>query len=202
MDKKAHIYLSKFELSFLENTDAKKFKKSIMLGNLLPDLEPSFINVKHNLENTSKKVENLMQNIFENFEKLTKTFVLRIGELFHYICDYFTYPHNPELWTGNLVTHIKYELKQHKELKKYILFEEYKADILNFEFNQNVTTTSELFVEILNIHNKYLKEIPEIKNDCKYVVSVIYNVLRWFLNKLFNIEIQDAVNYPRLKSQA
>lgn len=193
IDKKAHIYLSKLELVFLKNTDAKDYKKSIMLGNLIPDLKPSFISVKHNVENTAEKVELLMNNLCEKFTELTRRFVFRIGELLHYLCDYFTYPHNPELWNGSIISHIRYELKQHSELNRYILHEKYKEDVKNFEFNQDIKNVDELFDEIMRIHEEYLKVTPCIQNDCRYIVSISYNVFRWFLRKLFNVDIKDVV---------
>ena len=39
----------------------------------------------------------------------------RVGEVVHYIADYFTFPHN-EIYPGNLKDHCMYE----KELKLYL----------------------------------------------------------------------------------
>ena len=47
-----------------------------------------------------------------------RVFWRRLGEIFHYIADYFTFPHN-KTFTGSLVEHNSYE----KELIRHFLSE-------------------------------------------------------------------------------
>ena len=187
MDKKAHIYASNFMYDFLKNNGITNCKKTIMLGNLFPDLKPSFITVKHNLEATEKTINKLLYKIQNNYNKINKRCIFTICQIIHYISDYFTAPHNPELWNKNLYQHIMYERKQHIELRNYIINKEFIKDIKNFDFKKNINTTDELFEEIKKIHKEqYLIEKKSIKNDIKYIICIIHNTLIWILNKIFN----------------
>ena len=48
-----------------------------------------------------------------------RVFWRRLGEIFHYIADYFTFPHN-KTFTGSLVEHNSYEKELKNRLKTCI----------------------------------------------------------------------------------
>lgn len=187
MDKKAHIYASNFMYDFLKNNGITNCKKTIMLGNLFPDLKPSFITVKHNLEATEKTINKLLYKIQNNYNEINKRCIFTICQIIHYISDYFTVPHNPELWNKSLYQHILYERKQHIELRNYLINKEFIKDVKNFDFNEDINTIDGLFEEIKKIHKKqYLIEKKSIKNDIRYIICIIHYTLMWIFNKIFN----------------
>lgn len=192
MDKKAHVYASSLISNCFEHSELENYKKTIILGNLFPDLIPSFISERHNIEQTFEKFENITDKIKTDFEEFNKKIVFYLGEISHYTSDYFTFPHNPELWDGNIIQHISYEYKQHIYLKEYIYNQYYLEDLKTFDFKK-VDTVKELLDEIIRIHNIYLEIEVSIKNDCKFIICMIIFILNWFFYKVLNIEIPKKI---------
>ena len=111
MRKKSHISLAKYIVDSLEEQDLVKHKKAFYLGSILPDCKPSFLTVKHEMEGTFPKLQQDLKRLLElqrTSQINMRVFYRNLGEVIHYIADYFTFPHNPH-YTGNLKDHCVYE---------------------------------------------------------------------------------------------
>lgn len=192
MDKKGHIYVSKLITNILEENNIKlkrKQKIANTLGNLLPDLKPSFLSVRHNMEETFDYFKFRFDKTALKIQNSNKIILFRIGEIIHYICDYFIYPHNPSIWTGSLSEHIKYEKQQHKAEFLYIKEKKYKKDFEKFKTNLDISENK--LIDIIKHHHEiYLTEKRSIYIDCKYITCMLLLVLQWLFFKFFNIFLE------------
>lgn len=122
MRKKSHISLAKYIVDSLGEQELQKHKKAFYLGSILPDCKPSFITIKHEMEGTFPKVQHELEELVErqkNAQINMRVFYRNLGEVIHYIADYFTFPHNPH-YPGNLKDHCIYEEHLKRGLKEYI----------------------------------------------------------------------------------
>ena len=118
MRKKSHISLAQFIVKNSDSLELNQHKKAFYLGSILPDCKPSFLTEKHQFNGTFEKVQGYIRDLTENCvfeERDQRSYWRRVGEVVHYIADYFTFPHN-EIYPGNLKDHCMYE----KELKLYL----------------------------------------------------------------------------------
>ena len=99
MRKKSHISLASFILKNMEKHNLHEHKKAFYLGSILPDLKPSFLTRRHNIEGTFdiliKEIKRL--TIYYDVNKgIGRYYARHLGIITHYLADYCTYPHNSE----------------------------------------------------------------------------------------------------------
>ena len=78
------------------NESLQSHRKAFCLGNILPDIQPSFVTKRHEYFGTFDEVQGKIRRLVENGlgEYNDRVFWRRAGEIMHYIADYFTFPHN------------------------------------------------------------------------------------------------------------
>ncbi len=122
MRKKSHILVARYladQMSVEESLQSHR--KAFCLGSILPDIKPSFLTRKHEYFGTFEEIRQKMRQLVECRSGRVKERVYwrRLGEVMHYMADYFTFPHNIN-FTGNLYEHNKYEkLSQEPSEKIY-----------------------------------------------------------------------------------
>ena len=97
-----------------------------------------------------------------------------MGEIFHYIADYFTFPHN-RTFTGTLVEHNSYEKELKNQLKSYIRngdADQYAGYAIRF------TSFGQLTEYIQDKHAVYLKKERNISDDIRYILNVCFQVFQ------------------------
>ena len=107
-----------------------------------------------------------------------RAFMRRLGEIVHYIADYFTYPHN-QIYDGNLKEHCIYEKELKFQLRAYVRSGEAfhaRIDAKKFETAEAVCSF------IKKAHEDYLKMKHGVKEDCEYIVRVCHQVVQAILN--------------------
>ena len=107
MRKKSHILLARYLADQMPaNISLQSHRKAFCLGNILPDIQPSFVTKRHEYFGTFDEVqEKIIQLVETGAEDLNdRVFWRRIGEVMHYIADYFTFPHN-RTFDGTLRQH-------------------------------------------------------------------------------------------------
>ncbi len=122
MRKKSHISLAKHIVTMAGIQSFDKHKKAFYIGSILPDCKPSFITRRHEITGTFSLVENRIHKLthgYQNIGDLSTVYFTRLGEVIHYIADYFTFPHNRE-YPGNIKEHCIYEGKLKHQLRSYI----------------------------------------------------------------------------------
>ena len=102
----------------------------------------------------------------------------RLGEIIHYIADYFTFPHN-QIYDGNLKDHCVYEKELKFRLREYVksgkAFRD-RIDAKKFETPEAVCS----FVK--KAHEDYLKMKHGVQEDCEYIVRICRQVVQAILN--------------------
>ncbi len=157
-----------------------KHKKAFYLGSILPDCKPSFLTTKHEFNGTfemlQKRIEALAENTNSSYDR-AGAFMRNLGEVIHYIADYFTYPHNCN-YEGTLKDHCFYEKELKFRLRSYITKEramENKRSVISF------SDTGELLEYIKQRHKDYSTRESNIQEDCEYIVSICYQVVQTVL---------------------
>ena len=118
MRKKSHILLARYLADQMPaNESLQSHRKAFCLGNILPDIQPSFITKRHEYFGTFDEVQGKIRRLVQVGENYNdRVFWRRAGEVMHYIADYFTFPHN-KTFDGTLRQHNSYEKHLKNELK-------------------------------------------------------------------------------------
>ena len=178
--KKSHISLAKYIVDSLAEQELVKHRKAFYLGSILPDCKPSFITVKHEMEGTFPKVQRELEEIVarqQNSEINMRVFYRSLGEVIHYIADYFTFPHNSH-YTGNLKDHCVYEEHLKKSLKEYIQSGEAKRNSALISASvQNLDSAEDICNFIQKAHETYVKLKNYVEGDCRHIVTLCHQVV-------------------------
>lgn len=184
MRKKSHISLAKYIVNNLEEQELMKHKKAFYLGSILPDCKPSFLTTKHEIDSTFTKVkEDIMKLTDGNNLPNIRVFSRNLGQVLHYIADYFTFPHNIH-YPGTIKDHCVYEEKLKKSLKNYINSGEASK---NIEEVMKLETTEDIFEFIQHAHEVYMSIKTNVEEDCIVIVSLCHQVAE-AITKLFFIQ--------------
>lgn len=180
MRKKSHISLAKYIVGSLDEQDLVKHKKAFYLGSILPDCKPSFLTVKHEMEGTFPKVQRELKRLVElqQSSKINmRVFYRNLGEMIHYIADYFTFPHNAK-FSGNLKEHCIYEKHLKNTLKDYIQSGEARKNQPQIlKSVQNLNSTEAICNFIRKKHDAYIKLKNNVEDDCRQIVSLCHQVV-------------------------
>lgn len=180
MRKKSHISLARHIVNVSKLQHLNKHKVAFYVGSILPDCKPSFLTQRHEIHGTFCLVEKGMQRLTEGYktrEQLSTLYFTRLGEVLHYVADYFTYPHNKE-YDGNMKAHCVYEGQLKHQLRAYIRqisereFADWKRNIC-LEDVEQFHSVSEVCEFLKNEHRQYIKRgIHTVEEDCKYIVGI------------------------------
>jgi len=176
MRKKSHISLARFLVNGLENEILSRRWKAFYMGSLLPDCTPSFLTVRHEYDETIGLVEEKLRHLVELREKSkedTFRYMLDLGQVFHYLADYFTFPHNHH-YPGNLKDHCCYENDLKFGLRSYI--REGNA-VFYAESRQKIHSVEDILNYIQACHKEYTERLHNVEEDCEYITRVCSQVL-------------------------
>lgn len=180
MRKKSHISLAKYIVDSLDEQELMKHKKAFYLGSILPDCKPSFLTVKHEMEGTFPKLQQDLKQLVERQRTSQinmRVFYRNLGEVIHYIADYFTFPHNAH-YPGNLKDHCVYEEHLKKGLKEYIQSGEAERNRKNIQNSvQNLNSTEAICDFIQKAHDMYVKLKNTVEGDCRHIVTLCHQVV-------------------------
>ena len=180
MRKKSHILLGRYLADQMTDSwSLQSHRKAFCLGNILPDIRPSFVTKRHEFFGTFDEVQSKLQILVEDnrTDLSDRVFCRRLGEILHYIADYFTFPHN-RTFKGSLVEHNSYE----KELKNRL-----KACIKTGQADQYASYAIRFssFEELMNYvkvrHSAYLSMERNIAEDIRYILGVCFQVFQGVL---------------------
>lgn len=175
MRKKSHISLAGFLVRGLESDTLRRRWKSFYVGSLLPDCRPSFLTMRHEYDETFELVKGKIRYLVETGDDSMDTmrYMIDLGQVFHYIADYFTFPHNTN-YPGSLKDHCLYEKYLKQELRSYIREG-------NAVFHENCSGRLDSVEDIIEFirknHKEYMEELHSVKDDCEYITRVCSQVL-------------------------
>ena len=174
--KKSHILLARYLADQMPaNESLQSHRKAFCLGNILPDIQPSFVTKRHEYFGTFDEVQGKIRRLVQSGAGYNdRVFGRRSGEVMHYIADYFTFPHN-KTFDGTLYQHNTYEKHLKNELKAFVL--EGKADVYT-EKEIHFETLNQLLQYIKEHHRRYLNCKRNIDDDIHYILTVCYQVFQ------------------------
>ena len=176
MRKKSHISLASQLLDTFKKEEMIGHKLSFYVGSVLPDCQPSFLTVPHNIHRTFDKVQKMIHFILaecKNQEDLGIGMCMKLGMVTHYLADYFTFPHN-KTYDGNLKDHCIYENELKHYLRSYIKSGRAAREIVPTRL---LRSREEIEQYILTMHQEYLKRKRSVTEDANYIVRVSLEVI-------------------------
>lgn len=193
MRKKSHVSLSLYLIKNIDNPLLSDHKKAFVMGSILPDCKPSFVTTKHNIEETFEMVTAFISKLTvdsDDFKKISTSYCRKLGEVTHYLADYFTFPHNGE-FDGNMKDHCMHEKYLKYALKDYIHSEEV---YINSQIASTFNTPEQLCQFVMWLHDSYINShesidsnkdmgsSESIRRDCKYIVTMTHIVTAGILH--------------------
>lgn len=185
MRKKSHISLARHIVNISDMQNFDKHKNAFYIGSILPDCKPSFLTKRHEITGTFDLVERGIEKLtqgYSSLDDLSTIYFTRLGEVVHYIADYFTYPHNKE-YMGNMKQHCIYEGQLKHKLRSYIKrirekdLRKWKASI-ELEDMERFKSVSDICKFLREEHRNYIRRgIHSVDEDCKYIVGVCSKVV-------------------------
>ncbi len=174
MRKKSHISLAKYIVESLDEQELIKHKKAFYLGSILPDCKPSFLTTKHEMTGTFAMVEQEIRRLSDGEQNPNMRVYFRdLGQVIHYVADYFTFPHNPN-YSGTLKDHCKYEEQLKRSLREYINSGEARRNKARVE---KLETPEAICAFIREAHDMYLQWKSTVEKDCRLIVALCHQVV-------------------------
>lgn len=196
MRKKSHILLGRYLADQMSEVySLQQHRKAFCLGNIMPDLKPSFLTTRHEFFGTFDHLQNKMRALVEKNpeEENARVYWRRFGEVMHYMADYFTFPHN-KTYEGNLAAHNSYEAELKNRLRECILS---GAADSQLEEAKQFESFEELVEYIRERHAYYLERPRCIADDIRFILRVCYQVVQGIfqlcVRKQFHMGGQPAV---------
>ena len=200
MRKKSHVSLAKHIISECTPESEILHTGFFKFGNLVPDLVPSFVTKKHQIDITFDIIEKKVYKVVDTYEAskgLTMLHTKDIGVITHYIADYFTFPHNAQ-YPGTLKDHMHYEKELITALNSYVtsIDVDVPAAMVDELFLKTCRSPEDIFRYILYVHGAYVRRISRrnfltepdgsistesiceaVRSDCEHIVRVCSNVV-------------------------
>ena len=172
MRKKSHISLARYLVQNLDDRNLKKHKLAFYLGSILPDCKPSFVYKKHEItgtfEDVKREIKKLSSDHEKKYKKQKSKYYRNLGQVTHYLADYFTFPHN-KIYPGNLKDHCVYEEELKKRLRNYLKSPEVNNDR---KVIAEPKTPEALIEFIQKSHEDYLRRKNCIEDDIHSIVAL------------------------------
>ena len=169
MRKKSHIALANYLLHQMPESEVHKHKLSFYLGSILPDIKPSFIYKRHEYFGTIDDVRKLAEDMVNRkttSKRKKRKYYRDLGQLSHYLSDYFTFPHNIN-FEDTMTEHIHYENRLKHGLRAHV-----KKVKRTPRRNIELPTHKEIFDFIEKQHAEYLKNKSNVENDIRNIIEV------------------------------
>ena len=144
----------------------------------MPDCKPSFLYKKHEITGTfqdvKKEIERLSSDHEKKYKKQKSKYYRNLGQVTHYLADYFTFPHN-KIYPGNLKDHCVYEEELKQKLRSYL-----KSPQAQKEQKESVElkTPQALIEFIQKSHEEYLKHKNCVEDDIRSIVALNHQAVR------------------------
>ena len=118
---------------------------------------------------TKKNIEYLVEGKKNHTPTRKRMYYKNLGEITHYVADYFTFPHN-KTYPGSLKDHCAYEEKLKQDLRAFLKTE--KAKQIGREKDRDFDSLEELFSYVKQQHEAYLKKRSNVEKDIEHIVVI------------------------------
>lgn len=194
MRKKSHISLARHIVATTDDAELKKHRFLFYIGSVLPDIKPSFLYKRHEMTSTFPAISKHIERLSEG-EKVLKhknrKYYLDLGQISHYLADYFTFPHN-RTYPGGLKDHCSYEEKLKLDLREYIKSGRAAKQQIKKEKFENA---KELCDFIQRAHDDYLAHKHDVEDDIRHIVEVNRKALAGMMDVLAEKRVEHFLKH-------
>lgn len=186
MDSVSHTTVAHYLLDYVEKTDGVSFdRKAFCFGNLKPDLKGEYLTKRHYpslmFDEVMQRIRDFVQGFSvctENGAKLSE----ELGVICHYITDFFSFPHNDDIYGRGLFAHYIYEKKT--GITIYWRINETKFDCWAQHQQEELPQTPDALVRFLTEqHRNYAAQTSHTISDdivhiCHVLTAVVRSIIR------------------------
>lgn len=187
MRKKSHISLARYIVDSFNDADLRKHKFSFYLGSILPDIKPSFLYKRHEISGTFPTLQKNIKRLSEGKKAVEKKkgtkYYRDLGQISHYLADYFTFPHN-DIYPGSLKDHCSYEERLKHDLRAFIKSGEAAKHVAAQERVNNFHNAEALCNFIKKSHDEYIERKHDVEDDIRHILEVNYSAIEGILQLL------------------
>ena len=174
MDSFSHTTVASGLLDYLEQTEGVTFdRKAFYFGNLKPDLKGEYLTKPHFPSLMFEEVMQKIRDFVKNFriEKVNGAQLSEaLGEICHYITDFFSFPHNDTIYEHGLFAHYVYEKRTALGIRGRVT-EDCFAGRTSYRFP---ATTEDRIEEIRVRHEAYTQQPQHgISDDIRQICAML-----------------------------
>lgn len=185
MDSVSHVRVAHLLLAHVEQTCGVTFDQSgFVYGNLKPDLTGTYLTKRHY---PSLMMDEVLEKIRVFTEKYTigpsngRELSVDLGEICHFMTDFFTYPHNDDIYDRNLLAHYVYEKRIALGIRRRITeskFERWASPVIP------PVSLDALLTRIERMHEQYRTQEKRhgIEDDLVHICRVTAMVVLSIIN--------------------
>lgn len=191
MRKKSHISLARYMVDTLNDDELRKHKLSFYLGSILPDIKPSFVYKRHEITGTFPAIQKHIKRLSEGRKlvekKKNRKYYMDLGQISHYLADYFTFPHN-KIYPGTIKDHCSYEEKLKQDLRSFLKNGEAAKKLIEQEIDEKKKETfsnaEALCNYIQKTHDDYIAKKHDVEDDIRHIIAVNHKALEGMMQLL------------------
>ena len=164
MRKKSHISLARYIVNSLDDKELKKHRFSFYIGSVLPDIKPSFIYKRHEINGTFPYVKKHIARLSEGqkvMNKKNRKYYRDLGQVSHYLADYFTFPHN-KIYPGGFKDHCSYEERLKRDLRSYIKSGEAERQKAHDDYIERKHDVADDITHIVEVNRRAIEGMIEV----------------------------------------
>lgn len=187
-----HLFISKVLYQHFAS-EIELNKRAFAYGNIKPDI-PSSCNKEHTLDNYLYTVSNLANQLIQE-ELSIERFSVQLGEICHYICDFFCYYHVFEEIYNNKLLHFCYEIRLHYKLMH--IYSKHKFKVVPSKLKPRL----DIHLMVLEKRSDYFSRPMSMLRDIEFAFSTalwICESIIYFVKSKSNYmqNLDDESYYP------
>lgn len=196
MDSVSHTRVANLLLSHIEATTRVTFdQNAFRYGNLKPDLTGTYLTKRHYPSIMFEEVKDKIRLFCKKYTIHAvngRELSIDLGEICHYLTDFFCYPHNDDIYPHGLLAHYIYEKRTALCLHRSLTQAHFEGWVegLHAPF-----TVEGLIARIEALHKKY-HDLPEhgIPSDIEYICRVTTLCVRGIIHITYESSAQESVH--------
>lgn len=183
MDSVSHTRVANLLLAYVGETCGVRFDQAAFrYGNLKPDLTATYVTKRH-------YPSVMFDEVMDKIRRFAETYTMEmangwdlsvdLGEICHYLTDFFCYPHNDDIYAHNLFAHYVYEKRIALGIRRQLTapdFNRWVAPVLP------AFTPDALIQRIATLHAQYKIENHGIDNDLRYICQICATLVLSMVN--------------------
>ncbi|MBS5145497.1 MAG: zinc dependent phospholipase C family protein [Butyricicoccus pullicaecorum] len=184
MDSISHTRVANLLLAHIETETGVTFDaNAFRYGNLKPDLTGTYLTKRHYPSIMFEEVKDKIRTFCRNYTLADvngRELSVDLGEICHYLTDFFCYPHNDDIYPHGLFLHYVYEKRVALCLRRSLTEAHFEGWVENIVAPFSAEA---LIARIEKLHAKY-KALPHhsIVSDMEFICQVTTLCVKGIIN--------------------